>query len=652
MIFSSRFTPCFHPAARYGRVGPAAAIRSWRDTACVLLRLTPPLLATVLHLSCAMMDESMPSGAGEVFFTRVNIRYVNPAKVPSTNYLRGELLPAGSRVRVHDRQNRRIRFTAAGRDFRLIHVPKHTPGSLDDWFRRLFVKEDPWAPGAVFDQMDPAFVEAVEEGRLLGGMPREIVLMSYGYPPAHRTPSLEADVWTYWTARGRTELVFRDGRLLQADGETLPQTVRLFAVSDPSGAVIELDGRLMGRTPCMLSIAVDPEKGDALRSFRAVPARPDTPRLGVLASEPVAGASVGATIMVRNVLPLSAAHRMGLRPGDRIVSINGALVRSAEECAEIVAAAGFGAELSVQVERRGADATLTATLETPAQGVFHAVEETHSNARLLELRDQILFFDLKRKPVASTETPDPARKLSDFDPETETEPPPATATPSVEPLKILGSGFVVASGGYVLTSAALVADQPHLVVRTTDGREYAARVARSDVGNDWALLQVPELKREAIPLGRESALRKGVRIHCAGFAMQPTTRLARPVVEMRTGAMLDLVGLSNDPRHMQLGLPIGGGYSGSPVLDESGAWVGLVSDSLDGIIHAVAPPGTALPGTKFVLKAGLIEPLLPAAVRDGLARVGDARSAVGTEQILQNVADSIVMIRAAEGSQP
>ena len=42
-------------------------------------------------------------------------------------------------------------------------------------------------------------------------MTRDQVLMSLGYPPAHRTPSLEGPTWTYWQNRWATMVVVFDG---------------------------------------------------------------------------------------------------------------------------------------------------------------------------------------------------------------------------------------------------------------------------------------------------------------------------------------------------------------------------------------------------------------------------------------------------------
>ena len=60
---------------------------------------------------------------------------------------------------------------------------------------KVLVADDPKLQAAQF----PTFVqEAINDGRVERGMTRNQVIMSLGYPPTHRTPSLSAPMWTCW----------------------------------------------------------------------------------------------------------------------------------------------------------------------------------------------------------------------------------------------------------------------------------------------------------------------------------------------------------------------------------------------------------------------------------------------------------------------
>jgi hypothetical protein len=47
-------------------------------------------------------------------------------------------------------------------------------------------------------------------------MTRDQVLMSLGYPPAHRTPSLDSPQWTYWQNRWQSFVVDFNGDKVDA----------------------------------------------------------------------------------------------------------------------------------------------------------------------------------------------------------------------------------------------------------------------------------------------------------------------------------------------------------------------------------------------------------------------------------------------------
>ena len=56
--------------------------------------------------------------------------------------------------------------------------------------------------------------DAMREGKLGQGMTKEQTLIARGYPPAHRTPSLEATEWIYYDTPGFVDrVVFADGKI-------------------------------------------------------------------------------------------------------------------------------------------------------------------------------------------------------------------------------------------------------------------------------------------------------------------------------------------------------------------------------------------------------------------------------------------------------
>ncbi len=140
---------------------------------------------------------------GKAYYTRVNIWYESPKKIPSSNYHKGTLLPVGTKVRMISMGNRKIIFRPKGseEDFVIVQQRKHSIITLKALFDRYFSKKDPMAPGSEFHQYTTLEQKNIEAGNVVIGMRRNAVLMAYGYPPSHKTPNLGNNVWHYWYAR-------------------------------------------------------------------------------------------------------------------------------------------------------------------------------------------------------------------------------------------------------------------------------------------------------------------------------------------------------------------------------------------------------------------------------------------------------------------
>ncbi|MDH3981545.1 MAG: hypothetical protein OES84_01445 [Kiritimatiellaceae bacterium] len=153
------------------------------------------------------------AGAG-TYYTTVNIWYEHPQKILTTNYHRGKIIPAGTKVEVSSISRGRIVFRPEGQtiDYTLTFVAKHSTIGLDAEFDRIFSKANDFAE--VSKKFDKETCEAIKNGEISIGMNREAVLAAYGYPPSHKTPDLEGDVWIYWNNRFRTRSIeFKDGKV-------------------------------------------------------------------------------------------------------------------------------------------------------------------------------------------------------------------------------------------------------------------------------------------------------------------------------------------------------------------------------------------------------------------------------------------------------
>jgi hypothetical protein len=133
---------------------------------------------------------------GQVFFLCCNLRY-DPQKPEITDTIaaRGTLVPFATRVEVQKVTKDTVQFEAAGHPpITLAYEHGGKALSFDQYLSRLFVTED---PRLKLKKVPARQVKQVEKGTIAPGMSRDQVLLAVGYPPADRTPSLEAAAWTY-----------------------------------------------------------------------------------------------------------------------------------------------------------------------------------------------------------------------------------------------------------------------------------------------------------------------------------------------------------------------------------------------------------------------------------------------------------------------
>jgi len=110
------------------------------------------LLTSIIVLAAASFLRAADS-AGEAYYTKVNIWYEDPAKIFSTNYHRGAIIPYGTKVKIVGRSGERVKFTVddqAGVTFTLTNVNKHSLVNLDGLIKEYFSQEDPKAQGLEF----------------------------------------------------------------------------------------------------------------------------------------------------------------------------------------------------------------------------------------------------------------------------------------------------------------------------------------------------------------------------------------------------------------------------------------------------------------------------------------------------------------------
>ncbi len=181
------------------------------------------------------------------------------------------------------------------------------------------------------------------------------------------------------------------------------------------------------------------------------------------------------------------------------------------------------------------------------------------------------------EPVVTAADAPPAVAGPSSSPSAGVAPPSAAPAPGNAPAtSSTGTGFYVAPG-LVLTNAHVV-EGCTAVTTALAGTPGAAQVLARDTGADLALVQT------TAPGPEPARLRIGVRLgeDVAAFGFPLSTLLASSGNFTR-GTVTATAGLHDDNRRLQVSAPVQPGNSGGPLLDESGAVVGIVVAKLNAL---------------------------------------------------------------------
>jgi hypothetical protein len=146
-------------------------------------------------------------------YTKANMRYDAEKKTGSyIQYLKLSLLPANSKVRVRDISKKGFKITVPDGETIQVEYKQEWGGKpVEEILPDLFSEKGTAAGIAKLSELDR---KGVRSGRALVGMSKAGVIAALGLPAAHKTPSIEADLWTYWANRFVTfNVVFKNGRV-------------------------------------------------------------------------------------------------------------------------------------------------------------------------------------------------------------------------------------------------------------------------------------------------------------------------------------------------------------------------------------------------------------------------------------------------------
>ncbi len=164
----------------------------------------------------------------------------------------------------------------------------------------------------------------------------------------------------------------------------------------------------------------------------------------------------------------------------------------------------------------------------------------------------------------------------------------------------VGSGIVLTSHGYILTNRHVVQGSRSLSVELADGRQFDATVVKIATDQDLALIKIDATGLTAAKIGDSSKLQVGQTAIAIGSPLGTFTESVTRGIISATGRTITVQDESTGQPETLSGLlqtdaAINPGNSGGPLLDASGAVIGVntaVSTQAEGLGFAI-PIGAA-----------------------------------------------------------
>lgn len=136
----------------------------------------------------------------------------------------------------------------------------------------------------------------------------------------------------------------------------------------------------------------------------------------------------------------------------------------------------------------------------------------------------------------------------------------------------LGSGVIVSADGYIVTCNHVIESADDILVKTSDNREYKARVIGTDAKTDIAVLKIEEKNLPAAAFGDSDKLRAGEIVLAMGnpYGLNHTVTMGIVSGLKRSG-----MGMTEYEDFIQIDAAINPGNSGGALLNGRGELIGI-----------------------------------------------------------------------------
>jgi S1-C subfamily serine protease len=198
-----------------------------------------------------------------------------------------------------------------------------------------------------------------------------------------------------------------------------------------------------------------------------------------------------------------------------------------------------------------------------------------------------------------------------------------------------GTAFLVTSDGYLVTNYHVIEDASQISL-LVDGATVPARVITRDQANDVALLKA-EIRGTPISVSASAKLAVAEQVMTLGY---PLVQIQGQALKASFGRVNALSGIGDDPRLVQIDVPIQPGNSGGPLVNERGELVGVVTATLNQLV-TLRETGSLPQNVNYAVKAEYIRAILAE-----LNLEKTSQSSSGFKAIVERYATSVYLVVA------
>lgn len=214
-----------------------------------------------------------------------------------------------------------------------------------------------------------------------------------------------------------------------------------------------------------------------------------------------------------------------------------------------------------------------------------------------------------------------------------------------------GTGFFV-SKDILATNYHIVADAKSITISWNERRLNATLLMKDQV-NDLALLRLEfpsgDLERKLameqvspLPIGDIRKVKDGDKVFTVGF---PLTQELGKRARVSEGIVNSTVGVDDDPRMIQISVPIQPGNSGGPLFNVRGEVIGIVTSTINNA-YLILQKGTFPQNVNFAVKINYLNNLVSLLPTETKLTEGGANKEQTAAEIMNATKNSVVYIEA------